>query len=403
MPSKILRVFLPFLLVTALVVSGSFLSVSLWGSKPEKIETSEIKIDSPDLTILQIAERNRLPLNPVLKAAGIDSAAASTKSVAQLDLSSEQFKTKIEKSLVLYSEEQSKNWLKIFLKFLLWFAILPIPFILLFKKKLSPKKRLLLTGAGAAVFGIVFGSDPSPMGTVKDALFLLTAHGTVFVPRIIALAVFLATVVIANKFICSWGCQFGLLQEFLFRINRNRKDRKGIIRQIKVPFVVSNSIRMITFVGLIAGGLLWGFDIIEPVDPFKIFHPSVLLRTGIAFIAAILIMSLFIYRPWCHFFCPFGLVSWLFEKLAIFRIKVDYDKCIACMACSKNCPSNVMDTILKKGRIKPDCFSCGTCIESCPTDAVSFTLSREDTGGFQDALVNKQKRREKNQDLHEED
>ena len=36
---------------------------------------------------------------------------------------------------------------------------------------------------------------------------------------------------------------------------------------------------------------------------------------GIGFVGLILASSLFIYRPWCHFFCPFGLVGWLVEKI----------------------------------------------------------------------------------------
>jgi len=302
---------------------------------------------------------------------------------------------KIEKAMVLYSEEQSKNWLKIFLKFLLWFAILPIPFFLMFKKRLTPKRRLFLIGTGVVIFGIALGSDPSPMGTVKDAVFLITAHKTVFMPRIIALVVFLATVVAANKFICSWGCQFGLLQEFMFRLDRNRKDLRGKLKQYKIPFWLSNTVRIAVFIGLAGAGFLWAFDIIDPIDPFKIFNPLHLVWIGGAFLAVLLFAALFVYRPWCHFFCPFGLVSWVFEKLAIFRIKVDYNKCIACMACSKGCPSTVMDAILKKDRVIPDCFSCGTCIESCPTNAIRYSASRADEGDFAVGLANKRTKKER--------
>jgi polyferredoxin len=93
---------------------------------------------------------------------------------------------------------------------------------------------------------------------------------------------------------------------------------------------------------------------------------------GGLFIGLILVLSLFVYRPWCLFFCPFGLVGWLAEKVSFFKIKVDYDKCISCRACSKACPSTVMDAILKQDRVIPDCFSCGTCMEICPVKAISF-------------------------------
>jgi len=67
--------------------------------------------------------------------------------------------------------------------------------------------------AAVCVFGIIPGSDPSPMGTVKDAIVLLDLKGMIFPPRLIAFGIFLLMVILANKYICSWGCRFGTLQD----------------------------------------------------------------------------------------------------------------------------------------------------------------------------------------------
>ena len=144
------------------------------------------------------------------------------------------------------------------------------------------------------------------------------------------------------------------------------------MKQVKIPFVISNSVRIAVFVLMILAAFLWTFDLINPIDPFKIFKPQFIGIAGGGFIGLLLIASLFIYRPWCHFFCPFGLVGWLAEKISIYRIQVDYSTCIACDACAKACPSTVMEAILKRKRIIPDCFSCGTCIGACPTQSISF-------------------------------
>jgi len=97
---------------------------------------------------------------------------------------------------------------------------------------------------------------------------------------------------------------------------------------------------------------------------------------GIAFVGAVLVLSLFTWRPWCHFLCPFGLVGWAAEKASLFKVHVDYDKCVACGACEKACPSTAMAAILRRDRVLPDCFSCGTCMETCPVKAVSFKAGR---------------------------
>ena len=216
------------------------------------------------------------------------------------------------------------------------------------------------------------------MGTIKDALVLLATKGVIFPPRMIALALFLITVFVANKFICSWGCQLGTLQDLVFRLNRNVNDTRGIFRQYKIPFVISNSIRIAFFIIFILLAFFWSFDIVEVIDPFKIFNPAMIKIAGWMFLGIILMSSLFIYRPWCHLFCPFGLTGWMVEKLAVFKINVDYKSCTACEACAKACPSNVMDTILKQDKVIPDCFSCGSCIEVCPTDAIRFTFKRRE-------------------------
>jgi NAD-dependent dihydropyrimidine dehydrogenase PreA subunit len=65
-------------------------------------------------------------------------------------------------------------------------------------------------------------------------------------------------------------------------------------------------------------------------------------------------------------------VSWLVEKISIYRIKVNYDTCVACRTCARSCPSTVMDAILTRTRAIPDCFACGTCIEVCPTGSIRF-------------------------------
>ncbi len=121
----------------------------------------------------------------------------------------------------------------------------------------------------------------------------------------------------------------------------------------------------------------WGVDIIDPVDPFKIFKPAHLGIIGSVFVGVLLLASLFVYRPWCHLFCPFGLTGWLMEKISIYRIKVNYETCIACQKCAAACPSNVMGAILKRDKKTiPDCFACFTCREVCPANSISFTTGK---------------------------
>ncbi len=372
-----------FLIATVVVLS--FFSSATWGGKPEKISPLSKLERAPGMTVREFAARNGLTEIVARKIFKIKEEKNLLEKVETFGLSESELLKKTNKALSISQEYETKNWYKIPLKFALWVSFLVLVFFLFKKNQLSGKTRIILYLAAVTLFGVIFGSDPSPMGTVKDAVVLYGKSGAVFPPRMIALTVFIILTIIANKFICSWGCQFGTLQDLIFRINRDKKDVKGFTRQIKIPFYISNGFRIFFFVVFSLVAVFYAYDIVEIVDPFKIFNPSMLGLTGVMFLTGIAGASLFIYRPWCHLFCPFGLLSWIFEKMSIFKIQVNYDTCIACGKCEKACPTYVMNAILKREKLIPDCFSCGTCINVCPTGSISLiagTRKRPPAGKF---------------------
>ena len=361
-----------FVVIILVVVSTSVLSSRLWSGEQEQLpERIAVNIDNNE-TIAEFGKKYHLDRKNLKKIFSITSPDDLKKQVADYGMNEDLLSKKVNQALAIKAEHASKNWFKIPLKGVLWVIFLLVVFFLIRKGKINAGNRKWIYMAGVGVFGVILGSDPSPMGTVKDAIVLLGSKGVIFPPRLIALGIFLLMVVLANKFIYSWGCQVGTLQDLIFRFNRDSKDRKGLFGQVKIPFIISNSVRILFFLALILVAFIWAVDIIGAIDPFKIFKPQVIGIAGGLFIGSIMVLSLFIYRPWCHFFCPFGLVGWLAEKISFFKIKVDYDKCTACGACSKACPSTVMDAILKRDKTISDCFSCGTCIETCPVKAISF-------------------------------
>lgn len=355
--------------LVALVIAGSYASSKLWGGKPEGIASDRELFIEEGMTAAEFAGLNGIPEKVIVKALALKSAGDTGARLDSLGLGTEEIAARVQGALAIYNEDSSKNWKKIAVKFALWLFFLGAVFYLLVRGKAGGPARNWLYFAAALIFGVALGSDPSPMGTVKDAIVLYGAKGVIFPPRMMALAVFLLTVVLANKFICSWGCQLGVLQDLLFRFGRG-------LRQVRPSFLVTNTVRVLFFAGLTAAAAVWGLDIVEGVDPFKIYNPAVLTAAGWLFLAVLLVSSVFIYRPWCHFFCPFGLVGWLFEKLSVYKIKVEYSTCIACGACERACPSTVMGAILKRDRIVPDCFACGECMEKCPTGSISFSAGK---------------------------
>lgn len=370
------QVWLKFVTLVIVIILLSFLVTSLSLGKAEKKENAAPLVFRDGMTIAEFGKENGLPNEVLKKAFQLQSKEDQQNTLESLNISRQEVAERVGKERTLESEYESKNWLKIPLKFGLWILFLAGVFVLMRRGKITPLLRRRLYLAAAVLFGVILGSDPGPMGTIKDAIVLYGSRGVIFPPRMIALTVFLLLVFLANKFICSWGCQVGTLQDLIFRLNRNHGDTEGIMRQYRPPFLWTNAFRIAFFLIFTLAAFAWTTDLIEPVDPFKIYKPMVVGIGGAIFTGLILISALFIYRPWCHLFCPFGLVGWLIEKVSLYKIIVDHQTCVGCRSCEKACPSTVMGAILKRDRVIPDCFVCGTCIEVCPTGSIQLASGK---------------------------
>jgi len=365
-------VILSFLGTVTLIIVLSLFVTQIFGGHSEKAAVpTSISVGS-DMTISEISATNNLNLETVQAAFKIKDPANMSKTLKELKISEKDANDLILKKLNLEDEEASKNVGLIGSKFVFWAAFMTFAFVRLRRGKITPTFRKYMLLASFIITGGILGSEPNSMSTVKDIISAYAIKGIIFPPRLVALLVFLLVVLLANKFICAWACQFGTLQDFIFQLNRNSNNKNGVFKQYKVPFLVSNSIRVLFFLVFVVIAFIGSIDIIEIINPFNIFNPTVLTSIGIVFISMILMGSLFIYRPWCHFFCPFGLVGWMVEKFSFYKIKVNDDTCTTCGECSKACPSQAMEAILKQNKVKPDCFSCGSCINACPTNSIEF-------------------------------
>lgn len=374
-PSPVNTISMVIAIVAALVVL-SIISVKMWGGKPETLPEPKQLTISEEMTLQEFAQINELPNRAIKEIFDLQQKSDLQKNVSEYG-SDAQIKALVIKKLALVAEHDTKNWQKINIKFAAWFTVLIGIFFLFRKQKVSPSKRKLTLLFSALIFGVVLSADPSPMGTVKDAINLFATSGAIFPPRMIALTIFLLIVFLANKYICSWGCQVGVLQDLIFRLNQNDKYNAVIGKQIKLPFVFTNGIRIAFLVLFTIAAFAWGTDIIEPIDPFKFYKPMHLGIVGIVFVAGLLGLSLFVYRPWCHLICPFGLVGWFVEKISLNKVSVDYETCIACGKCETACPSTVMGAILHRDKKTiPDCFSCYVCRDVCPTGSISFSTRK---------------------------
>ncbi len=222
--------------------------------------------------------------------------------------------------------------------------------------------------------GFMLGKSPNPMEGIVKVFKSMVGLYPDPVNKVKAFIFFIILAVIGNKIICGWACPMGALQELIYKLPLFKR-----IKAKKLPFILTNTIRagafivMLLFLFGVIGGKR-GMVIYHYINPFNLFNLEFELASILIAVVAIIIFSFFTYRPFCQFICPFGFVSWIAERISIFRIRVDKEKCTECGACIKACPLEAA-----KGRVKgkiasADCFSCARCLRVCQEDAMKYTV-----------------------------
>ncbi len=82
--------------------------------------------------------------------------------------------------------------------------------------------------------------------------------------------------------------------------------------------------------------------------------------------------AFFFGRLYCNSICPIGTALGLISSQALYRIKIDRDKCIKCGLCARNCKAECID--VKSGSVDNSrCVKCFNCLETCHKEAIGFT------------------------------
>lgn len=236
-----------------------------------------------------------------------------------------------------------------------------------------PRMPYLLTLVVAvAVCGFALGKSPNPMeGCVKFFKAMVGLYPSV-AEKAIAFIFFIALAIIGNKLVCGWACPFGAMQELVYSLPILRS-----LKRWKLPFWLSNTIRgaLLIVVLLLLFGIVGGrkgFVVYHTLNPFNLFdfHFDEWLIPVTIIVS--LVLSLFVYRPFCYLICPFGFFSWLAERVSLARVRIDLAKCTKCGACIRACPSDAAKGMVQGKLFIADCTSCARCLNVCPHDLIRY-------------------------------
>ena len=187
-----------------------------------------------------------------------------------------------------------------------------------------------------------------------------------------------------GRFVCGWLCPFGLFQDLLHKIpfpvkiRTFRGDR--LLRKLKYVILMVFVILLPMFlVDILGQGAPYFCKLICPAGTLEGGIPLVLLNRSMrnavgwlyawknVLLAVTIVLSMVIYRPFCKYICPLGAVYSAFNRVSVFRYRVDEEKCTGCGICERVCKMQVNPA---EDANHPECIRCGACKKSCPVKAI---------------------------------
>lgn len=187
-----------------------------------------------------------------------------------------------------------------------------------------------------------------------------------------------------GRFVCGCLCPFGLIQDLLYKIPFLRKINtfKGdkLLRKLKYVILLVFVILLPMFlVDVLGQGLPYFCKFICPAGTLEggillvLFNESMRGALGWLYawksvlLAVTILLSVVIYRPFCKYICPLGAVYSVFNPIAVFRYRIDKEKCTGCGACARVCKMQVDPA---KNVNHAECIRCGACKDACPVKVI---------------------------------
>ncbi len=178
---------------------------------------------------------------------------------------------------------------------------------------------------------------------------------------------------------CSWGCFYGGWDELFSRIRIRRRPlfRNIDRRWIYLPFAVLLAIVLLSALTYTPVYCEWlcPFKIVTefqaPSSALAIFQIATFVALFIGLVIVLPLLSR--RRIQCGLFCPFGAMQSFLNKINIFEVRIDPEKCTECQRCLRTCPTFSMEEeSLKSGKPSITCTKCAACIDACPKGAVAY-------------------------------
>ncbi len=250
----------------------------------------------------------------------------------------------------------------------------------------GPSKHICVPGLNC--YSCPAAALSCPVGSLQS---VLSGRNTYVSTYVVGTLMLFGT--IFGRFICGYLCPFGLYQEVLHAVPGKKISlperllNLGLLRYlfffslvILAPLLIVDSFSNGTaaFCAWIcpAGTLQAGIPLMLTQPPLRQLAGA--LFSWKLFILALLSgLSIVLYRPFCRFVCPLGLIYGWFNRISLHQIRVDQHACTSCKICTKACKLQVN---IYQDPGSSGCIRCGDCVRACPQQAITMGFDRPAAG-----------------------
>ena len=232
-------------------------------------------------------------------------------------------------------------------------------------------------------FGFIRGGCICPVGSVANMTIGLKHPEMIGVSTGVMFLLPLVAAFIMGRVFCVAGCPLGAVQHLL-----------GGRRPLKIPALPHAMLRALPVVALAATAWLalrGTCFLVCLLDPYKtafffgygwiqrllhgvqggLVEPGVLWvgdLTAWGIFTLAVALGLWVYRPFCRFVCPYGVLLGWFSMVALKRRQIEQSQCVQCGICEKHCPVHaiVRDPKTRDFKISSyHCIQCNRCSSYC--------------------------------------
>ena len=257
-------------------------------------------------------------------------------------------------------KKRDKNGKKVNLRLIIQIFFFALIALIAVNHALEEQGRAIGFLSSASLHAVCpFGAVVSIYQYVTAGTYVHKIHESAFILMYIVFALAL----LVGPAFCGWACPLGSFQEWLGKLGRkifpknfNKLIHAGTDRYLR--YLRYGVLIWVMYVTATSATLF--FADYDPYYALFNFWTGEVAISGLIILGVVILVSLFVERPFCKYACPYGAILGVFNLFRIFKIKRNISTCIDCKACDRACPMNIEVSTDKVVR-DHQCISCLKC------------------------------------------